>query len=125
MNYNILRRLIQEKKIQRKEIATILGMTPSGYDHMMVKETMSVKSLQKLCHHFSVPISYFFDDQLITASEVLPNYGKVHGRSNDETINLLLSQNNLVIKQVSELIAIQKMNADTINKLSSKKNAIG
>lgn len=120
MNYNVLRKLIAEKRLQRKEVAKILEMTPSGFDHMMTNETMSVKVLQKACEHFRVPVSYFFENDSNTiVNESIATYTK-QNPTREQTINLLLEQNNLVVKQVSDLIYIQKMNADTINKLSGE-----
>jgi len=62
MNYSRIEFVITEKKITDKEMAEACEMTPTGYQKMMRRHTMTVSTLETISKKLSMPICYWWKD---------------------------------------------------------------
>ena len=62
MNYNQIRKLIDQKGLTFKRFCDKIGMTPQGFEPAIEKETVPARVLKKMSEVLNVPVSYFFDE---------------------------------------------------------------
>lgn len=60
---NKIRSLIEQSRIQQKELAERIGMTPNGLRNALELDDFRVSTLEKFSEIFKVPITYWFHDQ--------------------------------------------------------------
>lgn len=60
---NELKRLIEEKRLVKKDLAAELGITPTYLSAIMRKESIDCSLLDRICGLIGVSPSYFFDDE--------------------------------------------------------------
>ncbi|MPM94512.1 hypothetical protein SDC9_141658 [bioreactor metagenome] len=60
---NKIRNLIEQSRIQQKELAERIGMTPNGLRNALELDDFRVSTLEKFSEIFKVPITYWFQDQ--------------------------------------------------------------
>ncbi len=58
-----LKRLIEEKRLVKKDLAAELGITPTYLSAIMRKESIDCSLLDRICGLIGVSPSYFFDDE--------------------------------------------------------------
>jgi DNA-binding Xre family transcriptional regulator len=61
MNYNELKEIADAKKIEIKELASALEMTPNGFRESIKNETIQLRKLRTLCDLLRINPSMFFD----------------------------------------------------------------
>lgn len=59
-----IRAIAKEKRVQLKEIAEYIGITPAGMQHILNSNTTSVTTLLRIANYLKVPISVFFDQDI-------------------------------------------------------------
>lgn len=62
MNYELINKLRIENNLSKNELARIVDMSGTGFNQMIMNQSMTVSTLEKLAVHFNVPIFRFFDD---------------------------------------------------------------
>lgn len=60
---NKIKNLIEQSRIQQKELAERIGMTPNGLRNALELDDFRVSTLEKFSEIFKVPITYWFQDQ--------------------------------------------------------------
>ncbi len=91
---NKIKELQSIKKINTKEFAKLINVTPQTlYDYFNGKTQISIKNLIKIAKAFNVPVSYFFDE-----SDTVPP--SVQNVSNNEQIEFLKTQIELLKQQL-------------------------
>ncbi len=60
--YKNLERLIEEKKSSGRKISEIAGKSSSWFSAQKNAKKIDFDMLEKICEHFQVPVSYFFED---------------------------------------------------------------
>ena len=63
MIYSRLTLLKNQHRLKRKELAEILGVTETGLDYKLNKESFTVKDIEVLASYFKVKIGYFFEEK--------------------------------------------------------------
>lgn len=123
-NLKLIRGLLEEKKITIDQLSGGIGVKKTAIYKMITQNSTTIQTLEKISKFLDVPVSYFFkeSDQFSQANEQGVNYKFNHSES---TIDLLIKQNTKLVEQVSDLIKMQVLNADTINNLSKKKDEKG
>lgn len=58
-----LKKLIEEKHLVKKDLATELGITPTYLSAIMRKESIDCMLLDRICQIIGVSPAYFFDDE--------------------------------------------------------------
>lgn len=61
--------LKKQHKCSNLEIAQYCEMSRGGYETMLKNGDMKISTLQKIAEFFKVPISYFFNDELMNTNE--------------------------------------------------------
>ncbi|MBQ7689842.1 MAG: helix-turn-helix transcriptional regulator [Muribaculaceae bacterium] len=115
---NELKRLIEEKRLVKKDLAAELGITPTYLSAIMRKESIDCSLLNRICTLIGVSPSHFFDDDAsvsvsnvkattvignanaavtITANEVSALRELL--KEKERTIQILLAQTGTVLGQ--------------------------
>ncbi|MCY1634215.1 hypothetical protein [Marinifilum sp. D737] len=112
MDYNKVWSLINKENLSKRAAAKIVNMTPGGFNPMMENETMSVKTLELLAGHFKKPVSYFFEEEIVSLNESDPCYTCRKCAEKDGMIKLLekqaLEKEKLIIQLYKEIGSIEK-----------------
>jgi DNA-binding Xre family transcriptional regulator len=61
MNYSELKEISEAKKVEIKELASALDMTPNGFRESIKNETIQLRKLRTLCDLLRISPSMFFD----------------------------------------------------------------
>lgn len=69
-----LKRLIEEKHLVKKEVAEMVGITPTYLSAIMHKDSIDCLLLERICKALGVPASHFFDESgTVAVSSVTAN----------------------------------------------------
>lgn len=60
MNYNRIRDLLKQTKVDRTDFYQYVGMSEVGFNKMMRVESCKVSTLEAIAEYFNKPIEYFF-----------------------------------------------------------------
>lgn len=73
MDYSKIVSLQRENGLTNKRMAEIIGIGGQGYVDLLNRKSAKVEYLENLCNFFNVPISYFFEKDLLNneSNEVL------------------------------------------------------
>jgi DNA-binding Xre family transcriptional regulator len=116
VNLMQIRTLAVQKKITIRQLAKEVGITEQGLQSIIRNNTTTTDNLEKISKVLLVPVSTFFEETESIVSNKNVNYSSK--RNNDSTIDELVKQNGVLQKQVSDLIHMQLINAESIRNLS-------
>ncbi len=105
-----LRRIIEAKRLVKKDIASQIGVTPTYVSQILQKESIDCALLDKLCKIIGVPAGHFFGDSIghneTNATSIIGNTQVAVGATlgemaalrellaeKERTIQILLAQN--------------------------------
>ncbi len=58
---NKLRSLLELRKVNHKDLADKIGMSPTGFSQMLSNDSLKVSVLQSIADYLKVPMTYFFE----------------------------------------------------------------
>ena len=64
MNYDKVWALLRSETNSKRQMARIAKMSPSGFESMMERKTMTVETLEVLAKHFKKELNYFSDKDI-------------------------------------------------------------
>lgn len=106
-------KIIEEKRLVKKEIAEKIGLSPAYFSQLMNKETFDPATLEKICFAIGVSPGYFFDDwtsEKYTIGEInnqsVTGDATVNVGSNLESIEQVLKDKERIIEEKERLIKI-------------------
>ena len=73
MNYQLIRNIVNERKIKFKQMADAIGMSDTGLSRCITNETMSVQTLEKIAEYLGVNASIFFEKDVQLTTENFEN----------------------------------------------------
>jgi transcriptional regulator with XRE-family HTH domain len=82
------------RNFSKRKLASLIGMSPPGFNTAIEKETLSIAKLEELCKVFDVPITEFFPGEAKNyVNETSGTYKKkcLECASKEGTIELLTS----------------------------------
>ena len=106
--------ILLEKRIKKKDFFNLLDMSVSSYYDAIKKNNISVELIIKIADVLKVPVSYFVENSNIK-EEITESDNII-----ENIINSLQRQNEQMTHQISDLIKMQLINAETIKNLTSK-----
>ena len=106
--------ILLEKRIKKKDFLNLLDMSVSSYYDAIKKNNISVELIIKIADVLKVPVSYFVENSNIK-EEITESDNII-----ENIINSLQRQNEQMTHQISDLIKMQLINAETIKNLTSK-----
>lgn len=108
-----LYRIIEEKRLIKKDIAEKIGISPAYFSQLMNKESFDPQTLEKICLAIGVSPGYMFDDwtsEKYTIGEInnqaIIGDATVNVGANKEGIEKLLSEKERIIEEKERLIQI-------------------
>ena len=109
--------ILAEKGIKKQDFLDNLGISTSTYYDMMKKNNLSVELVLKISKALNVPPTYFliFSNKLENTKEESKDDDLKEGY-----IKSLTRQNEEMSRQITDLIKMQLINAETIKNLTSK-----
>lgn len=118
MDFNKLRDLLEEKNLTQLELSNLTGISKTAINGWLKGRTATIDSdnLVKISKVLGVTPGYFFNEM----TKKVPFINNIS--TGDNTVIVLLNQNSQLIQQVNDLIKIQMMNAESINKFANDKN---
>lgn len=123
----LIKQIAVNKKITIRKIAQEVGITEQGLQSIIRNNTTTTDNLEKISKVLNVPISTFFTENEnsnipieteFSTNKIPP--GK--SLSNDERIDILLSQNDRLITVLEKHSQTINTNSNTINNLSGTIN---
>jgi len=119
MEYNVLREIAESKKIEIREIANELDMTPNGFRESIKNETIQLKKLRRLCEILHIHPNMFFDVQkgvyLNNVHAQVGNNNKIVLENKDREIEMLrqrLTDKETIIQNKDEIIQMLRSKLD-------------
>jgi len=64
MNINVLKNILEEKKISQREISDKIGMTQAGFNKALNIGEFKVSTLEKIAEALGVPVAMFYDSSV-------------------------------------------------------------
>lgn len=124
-NLQIIKSLCEQRLISIDQLGEKIGLKRGAIYKMMTENSTKIETLEKISNVLDVPVNIFFDQDTTLITN--PNNPKnQNSMISPESIENLIRQNGELVKQVSEMIAMQgdliemqKLNAETINNFSS------
>lgn len=55
---------MKERKVSRKEMVEQLELSPYGFDLMLIRGTMDIRTLEKISDILTVPMTYWFVENM-------------------------------------------------------------
>lgn len=119
MDFNKLRDLLEERNVTQIELSNLTGISKTAINGWIKGRTATIDSdnLVKVSRVLGVTPGYFFNEM---KDEHVTYNPKI--KPGDNTVTILLHQNSQLIQQVNDLIKIQMMNAEAINKFANELN---
>ncbi len=111
-------KLLVEKRIKKQDFLKDIGVSTSGYYDMIKKNTMSIQTLEKICKVLDKPLSYFLFNS--DHKDIVPVVNPDEASIKEGYIKSLTRQNEEMSRQITDLIKMQLINAETIKNLTSK-----
>jgi len=115
MDYNELKEIADSKKIEVKEIASALEMTPNGFRESIKNETIQLRKLRKLCEMLQIHPNMIIDVQkgvyLNNVHAQVGNNNKISLESKEHEIEMLrqrLNDKDQIINNKDEIIEMLK-----------------
>ena len=62
-----IRDLLKEKKVSIRELSNAIGITEQGINRLLRENSTKVETLESIAKFLGVSISYFFDEEVVTA----------------------------------------------------------
>jgi hypothetical protein len=113
----------------------IAGMSGTGYDKMIKKQTCTVETLEKFAEYFKISLAFFFDES--TVPKAVKQVGNnnifyTRGESSDNVLKDFDSNSNYRIKELehelklvkSEKNLLYKQIEQYLDQINSYKNVI-
>jgi len=129
MKYNELKQIADSKKIEVRELANELEMTPNGFRESIKNETIQLKKLRRLCEILHVHPTLFFDVQsgvyLNNVHAQVGNNNKISLENKDREIEMLkqrLTDKDAIINNKDEIIEMLRSQLN-LGLAASPKNA--
>jgi len=115
MNFKKLELLLTERNLSQLQLAEKTGISKTSINSWIRGRTATIDSnnIEKIAAALGVPVGYFFDETNNIVKDQSVYYG------NNTTVEELVKQNGVLQKQVSDLIQMQLINAESIRNLSS------
>lgn len=125
-----IKKLIEQSRIQQKEVAEYIGMTPNGLRNALDLDDFRVSALEKFAELFKVPMSYWFSDEpsnffLNNEGNILAN-STVKGRDNlninsaSAELSKCQNENESLRKEVEMLRELLAAKDETIQALKGR-----
>nr|WP_321357219.1 helix-turn-helix transcriptional regulator [uncultured Draconibacterium sp.] len=106
MNYDKVWSLFNSENLSKRGMARVAGMSPSGFESMMDKKTMTVETLEKIAKYFKKEVHYFFDTSdrytYVGSNQDIPEEPKITTYSCPDCI-----KKENTIKDLRKTIALQ------------------
>jgi transcriptional regulator with XRE-family HTH domain len=107
LKYNKLEDLQKKNKVSDRKVAEYLGMTGVGYRKMILNETCTVDTLERLAHYYHLSAKYFFDEEVeMLIKKQYAGDLENHDSNNDEHVQLYLCKNPACLKEIAYLKAL-------------------
>ena len=121
-DFSKLEKLLVNKNISQVRLAEMTGLSQTAVNGMVRGRYKSIDSgnLEKIAKALNVSVGYFFnDDTSLTNQTIITTKNETEMTTiGTKSIEELIRQNSVFQQQVSDLLKMQLLNADTINNLS-------
>jgi transcriptional regulator with XRE-family HTH domain len=87
MNYSKLKNVIKTSKLSQKEIANTIGMTENGLSQALIKGTLKISVLEKICDIIGVNPNAFFEEYNIKEINSNNKAGRDNNIANKNFLN--------------------------------------
>jgi len=114
-NLQLISSLLDKKKLSIDQFAAKIGLKRGAIYKLISENSTKIDTLEKIAAVLDVPVAYFFTDSEQVQEQVTVYSNKIH---NNSTVDELVRQNAVLQKQVSDLITMQLINAESIRNLS-------
>ena len=130
-NLHLINDLIEKKNLSIDQFAAKIGLKRGAIYKIMTENSTKIETLEKICKVLDVPISTFFtesemsnktSDDIYLVKERPPDLDGHKRLSNDERIDILLSQNDRLITVLEKHSQTIGTNSNTINTLTNTIN---
>ena len=120
MDFSKLEKLLVNKNITQVKLAELTGISKTAINNWIKGRNKSIDSsnIEKIAAVLGVPVGYFFTNDSIINSKSKTNQNDQEMTSSTKSIEELIQQNSVFQQQVSDLLKMQLLNAETINNLS-------
>lgn len=117
-----IHRIIEEKRLVKKQVADLAGMDPSYLGQIRTRESLDAEMLEKLCKAVGISPAYFFDDwpsdkytigDITNSSFMGP--ATINVGNSTEYVDKLLAEKDRVIAAKEEIISLMRMGLKTQN----------
>lgn len=103
---NELNRIIEERKLVKREIAESCGIHPSYFSYILKSNTMNPETLETICRHLDISPGYFFDDwtsNKYSLSEIMhPDADSIAKDKEIKLLREMLEDKERIIKILSQ-----------------------
>ena len=106
-----IEKLLIEKRISKRDFIEKIGMSNAGYYHMYENNSMKVSVLLKIAEVLETPVINLLINSQI--SDFTTDFNKEESLK-DGIVKSLYKQNEAMTSQISDLIKMQLINAETI-----------
>jgi signal transduction histidine kinase len=113
-----INRLLLDKGIKKQDFLDNLAISTSTYYDMIKKNNLTVDLILKMSEMLEVPVTYFLSES--NNMESVPEERELFPNIREEYIKSLTRQNEEMSRQITDLIKMQLINAETIKILTSK-----
>ena len=120
MDFSKLEKLLVNKNITQVKLAELTGISKTAINNWIKGRNKSIDSsnIEKIAAVLGVPVGYFFTNDSIINSKSKTNQNDQEMTISTKSIEELIQQNSVFQQQVSDLLKMQLLNAETINNLS-------
>lgn len=108
MDYSIIKKLAQERKITLKTLAESVGITEQGFHGYVRKNTMPVNILEAIADKLNVHLATIFQHDLQTEAAPISSDMTTTEKNLNKLIELQQQEIMQLKKRVSELAVFQK-----------------
>jgi len=131
VNMQLIKLIAKEKKMTIRQISKEVGITEQGLQSIIRNNTTTTDNLEKICKVLGVPVTSFFStndnivkqvENIFSVKERPPDLDGHKRLSNDERIDILLSQNDRLITVLEKHSQTIGTNSNTINTLTNTIN---
>lgn len=111
-------RIIDQKKLVKRRIATNIGMNPSQFNQLMHRRSIDSEKLEQICKELNISPGFFFDDwpsDKYTIGEI--NNSSFIGDANvnvgehSKHLEMLLAEKDKLIEEKERLIKLLSFKA--------------
>lgn len=108
LNLQKIKDLSELKKIPLTELAKRLGSSPQALSRMLKENSTKVSTLEQIAKIFDVPISYFFDEQPLSAHALGDGAVAIAGNNNvtiPHEVLVMLQEKDKQLREKDAIIA--------------------